>query len=76
VLNLSPFLDALRSGKFAEIERLVVPYEIGLEEFIFMFILVDGIYPKYSRFVKGMKEPITKKERIMTSWQEGAKKRH
>jgi hypothetical protein len=39
VLNLSPFLDALRSGKFAEIERLVVPYEIGLEEFIFMYIL-------------------------------------
>jgi hypothetical protein len=74
VLNLSPFLDALRSGKFAEIETLVVPYEIGLEEFIFMFILVDGIYPKYSRFVKGMKEPITRQERIMTAWQESARK--
>jgi hypothetical protein len=72
VLNLSPFLDALRSGKFAQIERLVFPYEIGLEEFMFLYILVDGIYPKYSRFVKGMKEPITRKETIMTSWQEGA----
>jgi hypothetical protein len=74
VLNLSPFLDALRSGKFAEIETLVVPYEIGLEEFKWLYILVDGIYPKYSRFVKGMKEPITRKERIMTAWQEGARK--
>ena len=36
VLNFSPFLDALRSGKFAEIERLVVPYEIGLAEFLFI----------------------------------------
>jgi hypothetical protein len=74
VLNLSPFLDALRSGKFAQIESLVVPHEIGLEEFMFLYILVDGIYPKYSRFVKGMKEPITRKETIMTSWQEGARK--
>jgi hypothetical protein len=74
VLNLSPFLDALRSGKFAEIEKLVVPYEIGLEEFKWLYILVHGIYPKYHRFVKGMKEPITRKERTMTSWQEGARK--
>jgi hypothetical protein len=74
VLNLSPFLDALRSGKFAEIETLVVPYEIGLEEFKWLYILVDGIYPKYSRFVRGMKELITRKERIMTAWQKGARK--
>jgi hypothetical protein len=74
VLNLSPFLDALRSEKFAEIETLVVPYVIGLEEFKWLYILVDGIYPKYSRFVKGMKEPTTRKEKIMTAWQEGARK--
>jgi hypothetical protein len=41
---------------------------------MFLYILVAGIYPKYSRFVKGMKELIIKKERIMTSWQEGARK--
>jgi hypothetical protein len=74
VLNLSPFLDAMKSGRFAEVESLAVPYEIGLEQFDFLFILVDGIYPKYKRFVKSMKEPITIKERIMTSWQEGARK--
>ena len=32
VLNLSQFLDALVSGKFAEVESGSVPYKIGDEE--------------------------------------------
>ena len=39
-----------------------------------MFILVDGIYPRYSRFVKGMKEPITDDEKTFTEWQEAVRK--
>ena len=39
-----------------------------------LFILVDGIYPRYSRFVKGMKEPITQRERRFTAFQEAARK--
>jgi hypothetical protein len=39
-----------------------------------LFILVDGIYLPYSRFVKGIKEPISLLEKKYTSWQEGCRK--
>jgi Plant transposon protein len=39
-----------------------------------MYFLVDGIYPKYSRFVCGFKEPITNEECCFNGWQEGARK--
>ena len=35
---------------------------------------MDGIYPRYSRFVKGMKEPVTDVEKAFTEWQEAARK--
>ena len=35
---------------------------------------MDGIYPRYSRFVKGMKEPITEEEKSFTEWQESVRK--
>jgi hypothetical protein len=40
-----------------------------------VFFLADGIYPLYSRFVRGIKkEPATRKEKNYTSWQKGARK--
>jgi hypothetical protein len=39
-----------------------------------LFLLVDGIYPKYSRFVKGIKDPLTQQEKSYTGWQEAARK--
>jgi hypothetical protein len=39
-----------------------------------VFFLVDGIYPSYSRFVRGIKQPATWKEEKYSSWQEGARK--
>ena len=74
VLNLSPFLDALVSGKFAEVETGAVPYKIGKESFDKLFVLADGIYPEYCRFVKAQKEPITDQEKLMTLWQESKRK--
>ena len=35
---------------------------------------MDGIYPPYSRFVKGIKDPNTQQEKYYTKWQEGARK--
>ena len=70
ILNLSPFLDALTTGAFASIETEVVPYNIGHEKFDKLYVLADGIYPRYSRFVKGMKEPIHDGEKALTLWQE------
>ena len=76
ILNLSPFLESLVDGSFvrAEAKSEAVPFEVGTEEFHALFILVDGIYPKYSRFVKGMKEPVTTKEKVYTGWQEAVRK--
>jgi hypothetical protein len=80
VLNLSPFLDALLDGRFATLERDsgVVPYKIfdGDEgdEFNEMYILVDGIYHQFSRFVKAHREPISREEKRFTGWQESARK--
>jgi hypothetical protein len=53
-----------------------VPYKIvGTEKpFQKSFILVDGIYPRYSRFVKGIKEPTSRAESKFTEWQESARK--
>ena len=74
VLNMSPFLSALVDGSFAEVESPVVPYRIGQEEFHKCLVLVDGIYPNFSRFVKGIKEPVSIQEKRFTEWQESARK--
>ena len=74
ILNLSPLLEALLDGTFEELEQAVVPFTISEEEFNKLFIFVDGIYPRYSRFVKGMKEPVTDGEKALTSAQESARK--
>jgi Plant transposon protein len=76
ILNLSPLLDKVTNGSFTMVEEAakVVPYNIGTENFNKMYVLVDGIYPKYSRFVLGYKEPITDKESRFTAWQESARK--
>ena len=73
-LNLSPLTDMLLNGEMEELEKAVVPFSIGEEAFHFMYILVDGIYPSYSRFVKAFKEPAGEEERALTSWQESARK--
>ena len=76
ILSLSPFVDSLTDGTFALLEKNsgVVPFVIDGEEFSKMFILVDGIYPNYSRFVKSNKTPVTHFEKRFTKWQESCRK--
>jgi Plant transposon protein len=76
VLNASPLMERMVDGTFHNLEEEaeVVPFEIGDEEFTKCFILVDGIYPKFSRFVKGIKEPTSLKEKKYTAWQEACRK--
>ena len=49
--------------------------ELSFRDFL---VLVDGIYPPYSRFVKGLKLPLTDVEKRYTAWQEsgGSKERY
>ena len=74
ILDFSPFLDSLLDGSFAELESAVVPYKINDKEFHKMYLLVDGIYPKFSRFVKTIPYPTTEAERKFSAWQEAARK--
>ena len=37
-----------------------------------IFLLVDGIYPEFPRFVKSFQEPIEKSKIYYSKWQEGA----
>lgn len=76
ILDLSPFLESLLNGEFVkkEKESKVVPFTISNNEFDEMYVLVNGIYPEYSRFVHGIKEPCDKQEEKYTKWQEAARK--
>jgi Plant transposon protein len=76
ILSLSPFIQSLTNGSFSKLEKNsgVVPFEIEGEMFDKLYILVDGIYPQYSRFVKGNKRPVLAMETAFTQWQESARK--
>ena len=76
ILNLSPLLESLIDGTFSELEKHCesVPYEVCGIIFHKLFALVDGIYPPYSRFVKGIQLPLTGEEQRYTAWQESARK--
>ena len=74
ILNVSPLLKSFVNGTFNDLEAAVVPYTIADEEFQHCFILVDGIYPPYSRFVRSIPEPIGDEQKTFSAWQEGARK--
>jgi hypothetical protein len=63
-------------GSLHELEKEagVVPYKIGDEEFDKLFFLVDGIYPRYVRFVKSYRVPITAEQKRFAAWQEAVRK--
>jgi hypothetical protein len=61
-----------------EQEAGVVPYYINGRKdnpFFKTFLLADGAYPKYCRFVRRtINPPITQEEKNFSRWQEGARK--
>ena len=74
ILSMSPLVEKMIDGTIAELENSVVPFLVGGETFIRTFLLVDGIYPPWSRFVRGIKEPVYFGEKKFTKWQESARK--
>jgi hypothetical protein len=63
-------------GSFQEVERVsgAVSFVISDQHFNETWITVDGIYPQYSQFVRGVKEPITQRDKRYTKWQEATRK--
>ena len=74
IMNLSPLTEMFVNGEMEMLEKEVVPFNIGKESFKKLYVLVDGIYPTRTRFVKAIKEPISDREKALTSWQEAARK--
>jgi hypothetical protein len=78
MLNQSPLLlDMMVDGTLHALEREagVVPFQINNQEFNKVFVLVDGIYPRYNRFVKSQKNPITTTaQQRFAAWQEAVRK--
>ena len=74
IMNLSPLTQMFVNGEMEQLEKELVPFCIGEEQFKQLFVLVDGIYPVRTRFVKAIKEPSTDEEKALTSWQEAARK--
>jgi Plant transposon protein len=76
IFHQSPMFDRMLDGTLEDVERNagVVPFQIQNESFDATFLLADGAYPRYSRFVKGIKQPISNRDRDYTAWQEAARK--
>lgn len=76
IMNISPLQRSWVDGSFTDVEAAsgVVPFTIADTELTKTFVLVDGIYPRYSRFVKAIAAPITLPERKLTKWQESTRK--
>ena len=51
-----------------------MPYNIAGEIFHQSYYLADGIYPKYSRFVKTITQPLKEDEKYFSAWQEAKRK--
>ena len=74
ILNLSPLLDSFLDGSFQLVEGEVVPYELNGQKFSQVFLLADGIYPCWSRFVRTISTPVSKVEKKFAKWQESTRK--
>ena len=76
ILSLSPLMERLIDGSFetVEVDSGIIPFTVSGEQFKHTWITVDGIYPEYSRFVKGIKEPMNDKQAQYTKWQEAVRK--
>ena len=76
IFDMSPIQENILNGTMSALEREsgAVPFEIAGKKFDAFFILVDGIYPQYSRFVKTLAEPILEWEKLYSAWQEAVRK--
>jgi hypothetical protein len=50
------------------------PFSINKQKYTKLWVLVDGIYPEISRFVKTISVPIGKSEKAFARWQEACRK--
>jgi hypothetical protein len=72
IWDRSSLLKSFLDGTFAD--EVDFEFEIGGRVFNRLWLLVDGIYPELSRFVKTIEEPSDRKASAFAKWQEAARK--
>eukprot|EP00986_Skeletonema_menzelii_P009724 scaffold4492_cov81-Skeletonema_menzelii.AAC.4 len=71
VWERSPLLHEMTHGQIQDID---FDFVINGETFHQLYWLVDGIYPRLSRFLKSIVNPTLRIDREYASWQEGKRK--
>jgi Plant transposon protein len=74
ILKASDFYHSFLDGRMEELEADAVPYSICSEEFTKLFVLTDGAYPQFDRFVKPLKYPVLPEECKYSDWQAACRK--
>jgi len=76
VLNASPLIQKLTDALTITERHMmdIIPYQIEDQYFDKVYVLVDGIYPPWSRFVKTIQYPITPIQTNFSGWQESCRK--
>jgi Plant transposon protein len=72
ILERSPLLAAWLDGSYHR--DVDFEFTINGRQFKQLYLLVDGIYPSVSRFVKTLAVPIGKDNKTFASWQESSRK--
>jgi Plant transposon protein len=74
ILQSSDFYQSFLDGRMSELESDAVPFSIADEQFDKMFVLTDGAYPQFDRFVKPLRFPVLREERKFMEWQSASRK--
>jgi hypothetical protein len=72
IWDQSPLLRSFIDGSFQR--DIDFDYVINGKSFGQLWLMVDGIYPELSRFVKNVSVPITEEHRYYSKWQEACRK--
>jgi Plant transposon protein len=72
ILDRSPLLASWLDGSFHR--DVDFEFTINGQQFKRLYLLVDGIYPAVSRFVKTLAVPIGKEHKRFAAWQESSRK--
>jgi hypothetical protein len=72
IWDMSGLHKAFVDGTFTE--NCDFSYTIDGKTFDKLWVTVDGIYPKLSRFVKTLSQPVGKKQENYSKWQEATRK--
>ncbi|CDF36381.1 unnamed protein product [Chondrus crispus] len=71
IMHQSPLFNSIRTGAWPPIRPET---EVAGMKLDWYYYFTDGIYPQYRILMSSISEPVTKKEKLYSSYQEGTRK--